>query len=94
MGMIIPMILMMVVIRAPDQTLATVLSMVPFFAPILMFLRISISDPPLWQVVLSWTLLVLTIWWANQIAGKLFRAGILLYGSSPTWGSLARAMRG
>jgi ABC-2 type transport system permease protein len=94
MGMIIPMILMMVVIRAPDQPLATVLSMVPFFAPILMFLRISISDPPLWQVVLSWTLLVLTIWWANQIAGKLFRAGILLYGSSPTWGSLARAMRG
>lgn len=94
MGMVIPIVLMMMIVRAPDQPLATVLSLVPFFAPILMFLRVSISDPPVWQVLLSWALLVVTIWWANKAAGKLFRAGILLYGSSPTWGSLGRALRG
>jgi ABC-2 type transport system permease protein len=94
MGMVIPIVLMMMIIRAPDQPLATVLSLVPFFAPILMFLRISISDPPVWQVLLSWALLIVTIWWANKAGGRLFRAGILLYGSSPTWGSLGRALRG
>ncbi len=94
MGMIIPIVLMMVVIRAPDQPVAMVLSLVPFFSPILMFLRISISDPPLWQVLVSWALLVLTILWANRAAGKLFRAGILLYGTTPTWASLARVLRG
>ena len=94
MGLILPMFLMIVVIRAPDQPLATILSLVPFFSPILMFLRISVSQPPVWQVVLSWILLIATIWWANKASGKLFRAGILLYGSSPTWASLARAMRG
>jgi len=93
-SMLIPIVLMMMIIRAPDQPLATVLSLIPFFAPILMFLRISISDPPVWQVLLSWALLVVTIWWANKAGGRLFRAGILLYGSSPTWGSLGRALRG
>jgi len=94
MGLVVPIMLMMLVIKAPDQTLATVLSLVPFFSPILMFMRISVSSPPIWQVVLSWVLLGLTIWWAVNAAGKLFRAGILLYGASPTWASLARALRG
>lgn len=94
MGLVVPIMLMMLIIKAPDQPLATVLSLVPFFSPILMFMRISVSSPPVWQVVLSWLLLVVTIWWSVKAAGKLFRAGILLYGASPTWGSLARALRG
>jgi ABC-2 type transport system permease protein len=94
MGMVVPIMLMMLVIRAPDTLLAVILSLVPFFSPIIMFMRISVSNPPLWQVVLSWVLLLGTIWLANKGAGKLFRAGILLYGAAPTWGSLARALRG
>jgi ABC-2 type transport system permease protein len=94
MAIIVPIMLMMFVIRAPDQPVSVVLSLVPFFAPILMFMRISVSNPPLWQVALSWLLLLVTIWWSIRMAGRLFRAGILLYGASPTWGSLVRAMRG
>ncbi|MEZ4389236.1 MAG: ABC transporter permease [Candidatus Krumholzibacteriia bacterium] len=93
MGLVLPIMLMMLVIKAPDQTVATVLSLVPFFSPILMFMRISVSSPPVWQVVLSWLLLGLTIWWSVKASGKLFRAGILLYGASPTWKSLAQALR-
>jgi ABC-2 type transport system permease protein len=93
MGLVVPIMLMMLVIRAPDQTLSVVLSLVPFFSPILMFMRISVGSPPVWQVLLSWALLLATIWWANQAAGRLFRAGILLYGAAPTWKSLARALR-
>jgi ABC-2 type transport system permease protein len=94
MGMVLPIMLMMLVVKAPDQPLATVLSLIPLFSPILMFMRVSVSNPPLWQVMLSWLLLLATIWWAARVAGKLFRAGILLYGSTPTWGSLTRALRG
>ncbi len=94
MGMVVPIMLMMLVIRAPDTLLAVILSLVPFFSPIIMFMRISVSNPPLWQVLLSWALLIGTIWLANKAAGKLFRAGILLYGAAPTWGTLARALRG
>ncbi len=40
--------------RAPDGTLATVLSLFPTAAPFLMLLRISLQPgPPMWQIVLS-----------------------------------------
>lgn len=92
-GIIIPMMMISFVMRAPDSTVSVVLSLVPFFAPVLMFMRVCVQTPPLWQLVLSWALLLGSIMLAARISGKLFRAGILLYGAAPTWGSLARALR-
>jgi ABC-2 type transport system permease protein len=58
-----------------------------------MFMRICVQTPPLWQILLSWVLMALAIWGASRLAGKLFRVGILMYGSSPTWASLVRVLR-
>jgi ABC-2 type transport system permease protein len=58
-----------------------------------MFIRVCVQTPPLWQVVLSWVLLGLSIWLVGRLAGKLFRLGILMHGASPTWGTLLRALR-
>jgi len=93
MGIIIPMVMISFVLRAPDSTLSTVLSLFPPFAPVLMFMRVCVQTPPVWQIGLSWVLLLLAILAANRMSGKLFRAGILLYGTSPTWGSLVRSLR-
>lgn len=57
MGLIIPMLLMQAVMRAPNSTLATVLSLVPLFSPVLMFMRVCMETPPLWQIALSWALM-------------------------------------
>lgn len=93
MGLIIPMMLMQAVLRAPNSTMATVLSLVPLFSPVLMFMRVCMETPPLWQILLSWGLMGAAIWLSARGAGKLFRLGILMYGQSPTWASLARALR-
>jgi len=93
MGLVLPMMLLSLVLRAPDSTLSTVLSLVPLFAPVLMFMRVCIETPPLWQILLSWGLLAVSIWLAARMAGKLFRMGILMYGSSPTWASLMKVLR-
>lgn len=74
----------MAVMQNPDGTFATVLSMVPFFAPILMFMRINILMPPLWQVALSVAILIGSIYVAGILAAKVFRIGILMYGSGRT----------
>ena len=50
MPLIIPIILLSQVITQPDSVMATVLSMVPFFAPILMYVRIVAHTPPAWQI--------------------------------------------
>lgn len=93
MGLIIPMMLMQAVLRAPNSTMATVLSLVPLFSPVLMFMRVCMETPPLWQILLSWALMGAAIWLSARAAGKLFRLGILMYGQSPTWATLVRALR-
>ena len=73
MFLIVPMLLMVFVIRAPNSTLSVVLSMIPFFAPILMLLRISVLTPPFIQVAGSIVILVLTIllmiWLTRRFTG-------------------------
>lgn len=93
MGMVLPMLLLALVLRAPDSTLAVVLSLVPLFAPVLMFMRVCVETPPLWQIVTSWVLMIISIILSAWAAGKLFRVGILMYGASPTWATLVRALR-
>ena len=68
----------------PNGTLATVLSFFPFTAPLMMFMRISVQTPPLWQIGLSVTILLLTIWAVAWFAGRIYRVGILMYGKKPT----------
>ena len=93
MGLVIPMLLLSLVIRSPDSTASVALSLVPLFSPVLMFMRVCVETPPLWQIGLSWGLMILSIWLASRMAGKLFRLGILMYGASPTWATLLRVLR-
>ena len=68
----------------PNGTLATVLSFFPFTAPLMMFMRISVQTPPLWQIGVSVTILIFTIWAVAWFAGRVYRVGILMYGKKPT----------
>jgi ABC-2 type transport system permease protein len=68
----------------PNGTLATVLSFFPFTAPLMMFMRISVQTPPLWQIGLSVAILLVTIWAVAWFAGRVYRVGILMYGKKPT----------
>jgi ABC-2 type transport system permease protein len=93
MFIIIPMLMLTVVMRDPGGTLATVMSLIPLFTPVLMFIRVILETPPLWQVALSWVLLLATIILFSRTAGKLFRVGILMHGAAPSWGTLVKVMR-
>jgi ABC-type Na+ efflux pump permease subunit len=79
------------VLRAPDGTLATVLSLIPTAAPFLMMLRISLQPgPPTWQVILCVALMVATAVAVVWAAGKIFRTGLLMQGKSATFGEMLR----
>ena len=93
MFVIIPMLLLSLVMRAPDSPLSMWLSLVPMFSPILMFIRVCMDTPPIWQIVLSWILMIGTILLLLRAAGKLYRVGILMSGSAPSWGTLIRTLK-
>ena len=79
--------------NSPDGTLALVLSLVPFTAPLIMFMRITVQTPPAWQIALSLGLLLLTIWGVAWFAGRVYRVGILMYGKKPTLPEIFRWAR-
>jgi ABC-2 type transport system permease protein len=77
----------------PNGRLATVLSFFPFTAPLMMFMRISVQTPPLWQIAVSVALLVATIFLVAWFAGRVYRVGILMYGKKPTLPEIFRWAR-
>ena len=88
---ILPLVTWSAVIRAPDSTLSVVLSMLPTSAPFLMLLRIAIQPgPPLWQILLSFAIVLaatVVVVWA---AGRIFRTGILMQGKSASFSEMLR----
>jgi ABC-2 type transport system permease protein len=84
MFLVLPILLMTMVIKNPSGSTSVILSLIPFFAPIIMFMRICVLMPPAWQVALSIGLLVLTVVAMVWLAAKIYRIGILMYGKRPS----------
>ena len=69
----------------PGGSVATVLSIIPFFAPLLMPLRIASGVAPWWQIVLSGVLLVGTAYAVIRLAGRVYARTLLHRGSRVRW---------
>jgi len=93
MLIVVPMMIFGLVMTNPDSTSSIVLSMVPFFAPTLMMLRIAVINPPVWQVILSMLIMVVTILGCVWVAAKIYRVGILMYGKRPSIAELGKWLR-
>jgi ABC-2 type transport system permease protein len=81
------------VLGSPDSPLSVTLSLIPFFTPMLMFLRITAVTPPLWQIALSFVLTLLTVFVVTWAASRVYRVGILMYGKRPTFPEMVRWAR-
>ncbi len=78
------------VIAAPNGTLATVLSLIPLFSPILMTVRVAATNVPWWQLVLSIMLSIGAFFGAIWLASRIYRIGMLSYGKKPSFKEIAR----
>jgi len=81
------------VATSSDSLVSVAASLFPFSSPILMFERLAIHDPPLWQIALSLILLLGTIGGAMFVSARIYRTGILMYGKRPTIRELSRWLR-
>ena len=90
MLLVVPLVLLVQIMNEPDGTLSVVLSLFPFFTPILMFLRMTLTQVPLWQVATSVVLMVGAIFAMAWLVGKVYRVGILMHGSKPKLKDLIR----
>jgi ABC-2 type transport system permease protein len=91
--LIVPLLLITMIIKNPDGIVSTVLSLIPFFSPMLMFLRINVGAPSLGQILLSIGLLLATIVMMIWVVARIFRVGILMYGKKPSLPEVLRWIR-
>jgi ABC-2 type transport system permease protein len=76
----------------PDGPLAFWCSMIPFTSPIVMMVRLPF-DVPVWQIILSLSILAFSFIGTTWMAGKIYRTGILMYGKKVTWKELWKWLR-
>ena len=84
MLLVVSAIFIQPVALAPQSTLSVVMSMLPFSAPIMMPMRMSIVSVPPWQVAVSLIGMVLACLGAIWISARIYRVGLLMYGKRPT----------
>ena len=66
-----------------DSLLMKICSYIPFTSPMAMFTRIALSDVALYEIIISISILVASVFGIGLLAAKIYRVGVLLYGTPP-----------
>lgn len=75
-----------------DNLAMLVCSFIPFTSPIAMFTRIAMSSVPPYQIALSIGLLAITVVGIGVLSAKIYRVGVLLYGTPPKLGAILKTV--
>ena len=90
---VLPLIVALFGLGQPDTLLMRILSIVPPTSPVVLTLRLLLSEVAWWEIVLALALLAAATWLLRRAAGKVFALGILMYGKEPSWGETLRWIR-
>lgn len=75
-----------------DNILMRVCSYIPFTSPMAMFTRICMSTVAWYEIAISITILIGSTVGIGLISAKIYRVGVLLYGTPPKISSIIRSM--
>ena len=76
-----------------DGTFIKICSYVPFFSPMAMFTRIAMSTVPVYEIAISIAILVASTVGIGALSAKIYRVGVLLYGTPPKMSAIIKAIR-
>lgn len=75
-----------------DNTLMVICSYIPFTSPMSMFTRIAMSTVPWYEIALSIAILIGSTVGVGVLSAKIYRVGVLMYGTTPKIGSILKAV--
>ena len=76
-----------------DNMVMKVCSYIPFTSPMAMFTRIAMSTVPFYEVAISIVILIFSVFGIGIISAKIYRVGVLLYGTTPKFRAIIKAVR-
>ncbi len=99
--MITPMTLLVVAgfmiamfgLSKPDSPFISVTSFIPFFTPMIMFLRVGMLSIPFWQALAGIAILTATIIVLAIFGARVYKGGVLMYGKSNSFKDIKKALQ-
>jgi ABC-2 type transport system permease protein len=89
-----PFFFVSLIIAEPHSPLVIGLSIFPTTSFITVMIRWAMASVPVWQILVSWVVLVGSAGFSMWLGGRIFRMGMLRYGQRLSIKSLVTAMRG
>jgi ABC-2 type transport system permease protein len=87
------MLFLQVVMQNPNSGMAVTVTRIPFFAPVLMPIRMSLTEVSALELTLVMLGMLLTCLAVVWLAARIYRVGLLMYGKRPSLRELARWIR-
>ena len=75
-----------------DNILMKICSFIPFTSPMAMFTRIAMSTVPWYEILISVLILVGSVFGIGVLAARIYRVGVLLYGTTPKIGNVIKTV--
>jgi ABC-2 type transport system permease protein len=77
----------------PNSPVWVIFTIFPFSAPVLVMLRLGLTGVPVWQLVVSILVLVLSIIGGLLLTARLLRVYMLMYGKRPGFAEIIRNLK-
>ncbi len=90
---IIPFLIAMSMMQNPNSPIANAAALLPFTSVMVMPVKMTLIEVPLWQLVVAVVVNVAAIFFIFPVAGKIYRVGILRTGKKPKWSEVIKWLK-
>ncbi|MDQ0153740.1 ABC transporter permease [Robertmurraya andreesenii] len=77
----------------PETPFITITSYIPFFTPMLMFMRVGMLTLPTWEPILGIVILLVSIILLAFFGARVYKGGVLMYGKSNSFKDIKKALQ-
>jgi ABC-2 type transport system permease protein len=77
----------------PESAFITISSYIPFFTPMVMFLRVGMLNIPTYEPIIGIAVLLITIVLLGIFGARVYRGGVLMYGKSNSYKDIKKAIQ-
>lgn len=77
----------------PETPFITITSYIPFFTPMLMFMRVGMLSLPMWEPLVGIAILLVSIILLAVFGARVYKGGVLMYGKSSSFKDIKKALQ-
>ncbi|MCX6169704.1 MAG: ABC transporter permease [Ignavibacteriales bacterium] len=93
MLIMIPFFIAISMMENPNSPVGNVTALLPFTSIMVMPVKMTIVEVPLWQLIFSIVINIAAIFFVFPVAGKIYRVGILRTGKKPKWSEVVKWLK-